>query len=110
MLFSFSGEYSAEHLTAMRANPDTNRRQATAQALEAGGCKLIEWYGRIANGPGVLVIFDAPDGATAAAVCSVAVSSGIQNPKIERLFTQDDIKGAREKAKTIAAAFRPPGQ
>src|ERR1700761_6136934 len=38
MLFSFSGEYSAEHLTAMRANPDTNRRQATAQALEAGGC------------------------------------------------------------------------
>src|SRR5882672_6567557 len=103
MLFAISAEYSAAQLTAMRANPDTNRRDAVAQALEAGGGRLVEMYGRIANGPGVLVIFDAPDGMTAAALCSVAISGGAQNARVERLYTQDEIKQARQIGAKIAA-------
>jgi uncharacterized protein with GYD domain len=111
MLFCFSAEYTPQALTAMRETPDTDRREAINQLLEAAGGKVVGMYGIIGNGPGAMVIFDVPDPAMAPAICSVAMSSGsIQNAQIKRLFTMDEVTGIRQKARQIQGSYKPPGQ
>jgi uncharacterized protein with GYD domain len=110
MLFCLTAEYTAQALTAMRDNPTTNRSEATRQLLEAAGGELVSFYGRVNNGPGALVIFDI-DPANAPAVLSLAVSSGsIQNAKMERLLTQEEIVATRRKAAELHSAYKQPGQ
>jgi uncharacterized protein with GYD domain len=102
MLFCLTAEYTPQALNAMRENPNTNRREAATQLLEAAGGKLIEMYHTANNGPGAMVIFDVPDPAMAPAICGVAVSSGsVQNVQMKRLFTMDEIKGIRQNAAKI---------
>ena len=111
MLFCLTAEYTPQALNAMRENPNTNRREAVNQLLEAAGGKLVEMYGVSANGPGVLVIFDVPDPSMAPAISGVAVSSGsVQNVQLKRLFTMDEISGIRQKARQIRESYKPPGQ
>lgn len=111
MLFCLTADYTPQALNAMRENPNTDRRAAVEQLLEAAGGKLIAMYGKAANGPGVMVIFDVPDPAMAPAVCGVAVSAGaIQNVQMTRLFTMEEITGIRQKAAQIRGAYKPPGQ
>ena len=111
MLFCLTADYTPQALNAMRENPNTNRREAVTQLLEAAGGKLIDMYGTSGNGPGAMVIFDVPDPAMAPAMCGVAVSSGsIQNVKLTRLFTMDEISGIRQKARQIRGAYKAPGQ
>ena len=81
------------------------------QLLGAAGGKLIAMYGRAANGPGAMVIFDVPDPAMAPAMCGVAVSCGsIQNVELTRLFSMEEIADIRQKARQIHGAYKPPGQ
>ena len=61
MLFCFTAEYTPQALNAMRENPNTDRRAAVTQMLEAAGGKVIEMYGISSNGRGAMVIFDVPD-------------------------------------------------
>jgi uncharacterized protein with GYD domain len=111
MLFCLMADYTPQALNAMRENPNTNRQAAAEQLISAAGGKLVAMYGRAANGPGVMVIFDVTDPAMAPAVSGVAVSAGsIQNVQLTRLFTMDEIKGIREKAKQIRGAYKAPGQ
>jgi uncharacterized protein with GYD domain len=111
MLFSLTAEYTPQALTAIMEKADTDRQAAVEQLLAAAGGKLIAMYGRAANGPGVLVIFDVPDPAMAPAVCGVAVSSGaVQNVELTRLFSMDELAGIRQKARQVRGAYQPPGQ
>jgi uncharacterized protein with GYD domain len=111
MLFCFTGEYTPQALNAMRENPNTDRQAAVAQIVEAAGGKLHAMYGRAANGPGVMVIFDVPDPDMSVAISGVAVSSGsVQNPQLTRLFTMDEVKTIRQKRAQISGAYKPPGQ
>jgi uncharacterized protein with GYD domain len=110
MLFCLTAEYTPQALTAMRENPTTNRAEATSQLLEAAGGKLVSFYGRVNNGPGAMVIFEI-DPAHAPAVLSLAVSSGsIQNARMERLLTQEEIVATRRKAAELRGAYKQPGQ
>jgi uncharacterized protein with GYD domain len=111
MLFCLTADYTSQALNAMRENPATNRREAVTQLLEAAGGKLIDMYHTASSGPGAMVIFDVTDPDMATAVCGVAVSSGsIQNAQLRRLYTSDEIKGVREKARQIRGAYKAPGQ
>ena len=111
MLFCLTVEYTPQALNAMRENPNTNRREAASQLVEAAGGRLIDMYGVIGNGPGAMVIFDVTDPAMAPAICGVAVASGsVQNVQMKRLFTMDEIKGIRQNAAKIRGAYKPPGQ
>ena len=111
MLFSLTAEYTPQALNAMRENPNTDRRAAVEQLVQAAGGKLVAMYGRAANGPGALVIFDVPDPAMAPAMCGVVVSSGsIRNVELTRLFTMEEITDIRQKARQIHGAYKPPGQ
>jgi uncharacterized protein with GYD domain len=111
MLFSLTAEYTPQALSAMRENPNTDRRAAVEQVLAAAGGKIVATYGRAANGPGVLLIFDVPDPATAPAMVGVAVAAGsIQNPELTRLFTMEEIADIRQKARQLHSVYKPPGQ
>ncbi len=111
MLFCLTADYTPQALNAMRENPNTNRREAVNQLLEAAGGKVIAMYGTIADGPGALVIFDVPDPAMAPAICGVAVSSGsVHNVKLKRLLTQEEIVNVRQNAQKIRGAYKPAGQ
>ena len=111
MLFCLTADYAPQALTAMRENPNTDRREAVTQVLEAAGGRVIEMYGISANGPGVMVIFDVPDPSMAPAITGVAVSAGaVQNVKLTRLFTMDEIKHIRQNAAKIRSAYKRPGQ
>jgi uncharacterized protein with GYD domain len=111
MLFSLTAEYTPQALSAIMDKPDTDRQAAVEQLLTAAGGTLVAMYGRAANGPGVLVIFDVPDPAMAPAMYGVAISSGaVQNLELTRLFSMDEIAGIRQKARQIRGTYQPPGQ
>jgi uncharacterized protein with GYD domain len=109
--YCLTADYAPQAVSALRSNPNTNRRDAAQQVCDAAGAKLVAWFGRTANGPGAMVIFETNDSAVAPAMVSVAVSSGIlQNVRLERLLTQDEIINIRENAQKIAGVYKGPGQ
>ncbi|MCP1849284.1 MULTISPECIES: GYD domain-containing protein [Bradyrhizobium] len=110
MHFCFSGEYTPRSLNNIMENPTTNRYEAAKKLIEAAGGKLISMYSTATDGPGVMVIFDVPDPSFAPAVSGVVVAAGaMQNVRLVRLFTQDEIKVVRQHATNLKAAYTPPG-
>src|SRR5262252_9415852 len=110
MLFCLTADYTPQAMQAARQNP-SNRKEAVRNLLEAAGGKLIEFYHTGATGPGGLVIFDVPDPQMAPAMMSVAVAGGaVQNVKLTRLYTVEEVDEIREKANKIRPAYKAPGQ
>ncbi len=109
MLFCLTASYMPHALTAMRANPTTNRRDAVEQLVNAAGGKLVAFYSTIAEGPGAMVIFEA-DPVAAPAITAIAASSdGVRNVRMMRLFVQDEVVAIRQKAKQIEGSYKAPG-
>jgi uncharacterized protein with GYD domain len=110
MHFCMTGQYTPRALNAIMENPTTNRFEAARKLIEAAGGKLISMYSTPAEGPGVLTIFDVPDPTAAPAICGVVVAAGtLQNVKLTRLLTQDEVMQVRQKASQLRAAYTPPG-
>jgi hypothetical protein len=59
MLFCLTAQYTPHALNAILDDPSTNRAEAVNRLLEAAGAKLVSMYSTVAEGPGVMVIFDA---------------------------------------------------
>jgi uncharacterized protein with GYD domain len=109
--FCLTADYTPEAISALRNSPDTNRRDAAQQVCEVVGAKLVAWFARTANGPGALVIFETDNPAVPPALVSVAASSGIlQNVRLERLLTQDELPNIRQSAQKIAEVYKTPGR
>jgi hypothetical protein len=84
-------------------------RKQPRKAIETAGGKLISFYGTPVEGPGVLVIFDVPDPGAAAAISGVVVAAEVlQNVKLTRLLTQDEIFQVRKHAVKVRSAYKPP--
>jgi uncharacterized protein with GYD domain len=110
MHFCLTGQYTPKALNNILENPTTNRAEAAKKLIEAAGGKLISMYSTPADGPGVLVIFDVPDPSVAPAISGVVVASGaIQNVKLTRLLTQEEVVKVRQTASKLRAAYTPPG-
>jgi len=110
MLFCINADYTAQALTALRANP-VNRQDAFSRLVEEAGGKVVVFYGTIADGPGVLTIFDVPDPNLGPAICGIIKSSGaLENVTMKRLFTMDEVSGFRKRAAQLAGAYKAPGQ
>jgi hypothetical protein len=93
----------------MAKNSNTNRREAVEKLVTAAG-GMVAMYGTIAEGPGAMVIYDV-DPVTAPAVVGVAASSdGLQNVKMQRLFSGDEVMAIRQKRAQLQASYKPPGQ
>lgn len=111
MLFCFTAQYTPASLNSMVENPTASRAEAIKKLLDAAGGTLVSLYGTAAEGPGALLIFDVPDPAMAPAIAGVAVSSGaVQNVKLTRLLTQEEIVSVRQNAAKIRGAYKAPGQ
>jgi uncharacterized protein with GYD domain len=110
MLFCLTANYTPKALEAMRDNPNTNRREAVEQLVVAAGGKLVAMYGTMADGPGAMGIFDADPIAAGAITGTIASSDGLQNVKVQRLFTRDEVVAIRQKRAQIHASYKAPGK
>jgi uncharacterized protein with GYD domain len=110
MLFCITANYTAKALTAMRENPNTNRREAVEQLVKAAGGKLVAMYGTMTEGPGVLVIIDVDPVAAAAITGTVASSDAVHSLKMTRLWSQDEITAVRQKRVQLHGSYKAPGQ
>ena len=111
MHFCLTGKYTPEALSNILDNPTTNRQEAARKVIESAGGKLTSFYGTTVEGPGALVIFDVPDPGAAAAISGVVVAAEVlQNVKLTRLLTQDEIFQVRKHAVKARKAYKPPGK
>jgi uncharacterized protein with GYD domain len=111
MLFCITAQYTPAALNAIMENPTASRAEAISKLIEAAGGKLITLYSTVSEGPGVLCIFDVPDPSSAPALSGVVVAAGsVQNVKLMRLLSQDDVIAVRQTAAKIRGAYRKPGQ
>ena len=97
-------------LNGILENPTVSRYEAAKKLIEAAGGKLISMYSTATDGPGVLVIFDVPDPNAAPAISGTVIAAGaIQNARLTRLWTQDEIMQVRQKAVELRGSYKPPG-
>ena len=108
----YSGVFSRSGAQLRPDRSDTRNRRCCARWAAVSQLRHLERaFTQTSLGPGAMVIFDVPDPAMAPAMCGVAVSSGsVQNVKLTRLFTMQEIAGIRQKARQIYGAYKPPGQ
>ena len=110
MLFCITCHYTPQAINGMLDDPTTNRAAAIGHLLETAGGKLVHLYFYPAEGPGAMVIFDiAPESAPAVAAIAWA-GGGLQDIKLTRLFTPDEIRAVQQKGREIRSAYKPPGK
>jgi uncharacterized protein with GYD domain len=111
MHFCLTGQYSPQALNHIMDNPTVSRQEAAKQVIEGAGGKLISMYSTVANGPGVLVIFDVPDPGAAPAITGVVIASGaLHNVELKRLLTQDELVPIRQTASKLRGVYKAPGK
>ena len=105
MLFCLTANFTPEALNTQIEDPP-DRRAATERLITAAGGELVAMYGTIAEGPGLLVIFDAdPD--MVAAISGVATADGsMHDVKVQRLLSMEELFGAAYRDLTYAT-FMP---
>ncbi len=109
MLFCITANYTPAAINALMAKPETNRPEAVRRLIEAAGGKLVSFYSTAAEGPGVLVIVDLPDAMAAPAIGGVVMSTGaIQNYRLMRLMTPEEVVGVRRKAAQLKTVYTAP--
>ncbi|MDE2815105.1 MAG: GYD domain-containing protein [Chloroflexota bacterium] len=93
--------YGVETWKQLAENPE-DRRDAIEPLLESLGGRLIAVYYAFGDYDGV-VIFEAPDGVTAAAAVIAAIAPGhVSSVKTTRLLTVDEMQDALAKTKIVA--------
>ena len=110
MLFCITANYTPKALEAMAKSPTTNRRVEFEKLLTAAGAKLVGMYATMADGPGAIAIFDAEPGVAPAVGAVVASSDGVQNFKMVRLFTMEEVIGIRQKRIQLQSSYKSPTQ
>lgn len=110
MHFCITAQYTPQALNSILDDPQTNRYEAVKKLVEAGGGKLISMYSTAAEGPGVLVIFDA-EPELAMSISGLAMAGGaLRDLKFMRLLTQDEVSKVRQKARQLRSAYKAPGK
>ena len=98
--------YTPEALAALVDNPQ-DRSAPVRQLAESMGGRLIGWYLSFGEYDGV-VIYEAPDDATAGAVVLAAARHGhLRATKTTPLFTTEE--GIEMMSRAGGTAFRAPG-
>ncbi|MBV8767035.1 MAG: GYD domain-containing protein [Hyphomicrobiales bacterium] len=108
MHWYLAGNYTSAAMKALGEKP-SDRHAAATKLVTAGGGKLISFYRTAAEGPGVLIIFEA-DPITAVAINGIVVAGGaLTNIKFMRLWDDEEVKSIRKKRAEIEGAYKPPG-
>lgn len=111
MLFCITAQYTPQALNSMMDDRNTNRFEAVKQLLEAAGGEVVSMYSTSAEGPGAMAIFDVSDPTAAPAIAGTIVAGGgVQNLKLQRLMTPEEITKVREKGRQLRGAYKAPGK
>jgi uncharacterized protein with GYD domain len=110
MLFCITANYTPKALEAMGKNPNSNRSEAVKELLTAAGAKFIAMYYTAADGPGAMVIFDAEPGVAPAVSGVVAATDAVRNVKLQRLYSEEEVRAVRQKRLALQKSYREPGQ
>jgi len=110
MLFCITANYTPKGLTAMRENPNTDRKAAFEKLVAAAGGKVLSFYFTLAEGPGAITVFDVDPVAAAAITGTVASSDAVRDVKMMRLWSNDEAKAIRAKRAELHSAYKAPGQ
>lgn len=101
--------YSSDAWARMINNPG-DRTAAVRQVVEAVGGTLESAYWMFGDRDGIIIV-DAPDSVTIAAVSIAVASTGaLKHEETRELLTQQQLGQALEKAKNVAQVYQPPGQ
>ena len=99
--------YTSEAWTALTQNPE-NRSEAFGTLARTMGGRLVSFYNSFGEYDG-LVIYEAPDESTAAAVVMAATSPGhLRTVKTTVLLSAEE--GVEAMRKAGEATYRAPGQ
>ena len=99
--------YTSEAWAAQTQNPE-DRSEVFGRLAESMGGRLLSWYYTFGEYD-VLVIYEAPDESTAAAIVLAAVSAGhLSKAKTTVLLSAED--GMEAMRKAGEATYRAPGQ
>src|SRR4028118_1112130 len=100
--------YTPEAWSRMIDQPG-DRTAAVRAAAEAAGGRLEALYWMLGGHDG-LVVFEAPDAETAAAVSVSSFSSGaLEHLETHQLLDQDQLLTILGQAREVRGAYRPPG-
>ena len=106
--YAFLGGYTAEAWKGLIQNPES-RRLAIQKAAESVGGSVDTIYWSFGDDD-FLVIVDAPDDASAAAIgVGVASSGRLRNTRTIKLITSDEFVDLLGKAQKVTGAYVPPG-
>ena len=99
--------YSAGSIKAMVENPQDRRAQLEKLAQSAGG-ELLDFYLAFGDYDGVAIWEFSSNADVAAAAMAVGSTGAAVKINTTVLITMEEAVQAMEKAKPIAAAYRPP--
>lgn len=103
--YLIEASYSAEGLKGLQKDKATGRMAAIKKAVEALGGKFECMYYCLGEHD-VIVIADAPDNASVAALNIAVSSSGLARTKTTALMTVEETDQALAKS----VAYQPPGK
>ncbi len=101
-LYNFS--YSTEGLKGLLKDGGSKRRAAVAELAKSAGAKVEAYYFTFGESDGILIV-DAPDNVSAAALSLVVNATGAAHVKTSVILTPEEMDAATKKGVT----YRPPG-
>lgn len=102
--YMWQGSYTAEGTKGVIAEGGSSRRAVVEKMLAGMGGKLESFYFSFGTDD-VVIIVEAPDNVSAAAVGLTVAASGAVRGRMTVLLTPDEIDKATKKS----PAYRPPG-
>ena len=103
--YLLKASYTAEGLRGLQRDKASGRKAAVTQAVEGLGGKIESFYYTFGE-EDVIVIFDLPDNASAAALALSVSATGLVRTKTTPLLTIEEIDQALGKG----VGYRAPGR
>jgi len=102
--YMITATYSTEGVRGLLADGGTGRKEAIEALLDSVGGKLESAYFMFGSDD-VIIIFDAPDDETVAAIALTVSSTGMVGARTTVLLTPEQVDAATKKS----PSYRPPG-
>ena len=102
--YMWTGSYTAEGTRGVIAEGGSSRKAVVEKMAASMGGKLESLYFALGSDD-VVIIVDAPDNISAAAIGLTVAASGAVTGRLTVLMTPEDIDQAAKKSPT----YRPPG-
>lgn len=103
--YLIQGSYSVEGHKGLLKDGGSLRREASTKAVESVGGRVEAYYYAF-GADDFIIIVEAPDNISLAAVALTAAASGAVQSRVTVLLTPEEIDQATKKS----VAYRPPGQ